>query len=227
MSFSTTVVAQTPAWSYSALKNYETCPKRYYHYNVAKDVREPESEQLLAGNQLHAHFDARVSKGTPLPLGYGHHETLLAKLANAPGKIHTEQKLALTSEFKPSAYFGKSVWFRTVIDYAAVRDNGTATVLDYKTGKPAEDLTQLQLVSATMFHHDVRLQRVKAALVFVNHDQVESAEFVRADLSEIWSEILPRVKLLTQARQTQEYPPKPGGLCRKWCHVTSCHYHGK
>ena len=125
------------------------------------------------------------------------------------------------------AYFGKGVWFRTVLDYAAVRDDGTATVIDYKSGKPAADLTQLQLVSATMFHHDVRLQRVKAALIFVNHAEVEQAEFVREDLSEIWSEILPRVRQLSKARQTQEYPPKPGGLCRRYCAVTGCPYHGK
>jgi hypothetical protein len=217
--------AGTFTWSYSQLKNAETCLKRYYHYNVAKDVVEPETEQLREGNRLHKVFDLRL-KGQPLPLGYTQYEPLLARIVNAPGVTHSEQKLALTSEFKPSAFFGKAVWFRTVIDAAKIREDGTATVFDWKTGKPNEDLTQLQLMAVTLFHHDPKLLRVKAALVFVAHDEIEQAEFVREDLTEIWGEILPRVKRLQQARDTQEYPPRPSGLCRKYCAVASCPYHG-
>ena len=86
MSFSTTVVESAPAWSYSALKNFETCAKRYYHYNVAKDVREPESEQLLAGNQLHAHFEARISKGVPLPAGLRAARTVARQARGTSGR---------------------------------------------------------------------------------------------------------------------------------------------
>jgi hypothetical protein len=215
------------SWTWSKLKNFTTCPRRYYNYEVAKTVKEPESDALRAGNALHAHFDARISKGTPLPLGYGQYEDLCAKLAGAPGVIHTEQKLALTSEFKPTTWFGKDVWLRAIVDYAVVRPNQTATVLDFKTGRPSDDLTQLQILSATMFHHDTKLQRVKAALMFVGHGQVEQGEFTRASLPEIWSEVLPRVKQLSQARQENNYPPRQSGLCKKDCAVSSCEFHGR
>jgi hypothetical protein len=217
------------SWSYSQLKNAETCLKRYFHYNVEKDVTEPESQELVEGNQLHAHFAARLSpKHTPLPLGYGQHEPMLAKLVNAPGTLYAEQKLALTNEFKPIAFFGKNVWFRTVIDAAKVReDHSQASIFDWKTGRVREDPTQLQLMAATMFHQDPKLQRVKAGLVFVNQDHVERAEFVREDVTEIWGEILPRVKALQVAREKQEFPPKPSGLCKKYCAVRSCPYNGR
>lgn len=225
MSFTSTVVPGF-AWSYSQLKNFETCAKRYYHYNVSRDVKEPETEQLRAGNVLHKHFENRILHGTPLPLGYGMHEKLLARILAAPGQIYGEQKLALTSAFQPVAFFGKNVWFRTVLDAAKI--NGiTALVLDWKTGKVSEDVTQLQLMAATLFSHDPNLQRVKAALVFVAHDHIEPAEFVRDNLPEIWGEILPRVKLVERARQTMEFPPKPSGLCKKYCAVVSCPHHGR
>ena len=32
------------AWSYSKLKNFETCPKRSWHLDVARDIKEPEGE---------------------------------------------------------------------------------------------------------------------------------------------------------------------------------------
>jgi len=226
---SITTVANVPgfSWSYSVLKNYETCPRRYYAYNVARDVTEPESEAIKHGHAVHAAFEARVKKGTPLPLGMGMHEPILAKLADAPGEIHTEQKLGLSSSFAPTGFHGANVWFRIVLDYANVREDGTATVIDYKTGRPSEDMTQMELSAATLFAHDKRVQRVKAALLFVEHEQIERAEFVRSQTTEIWSHVLPRVRQVIEARQRQDYPPRPGGLCRRYCAVISCPFHGR
>lgn len=223
---STTVESKPFSWSYSQLKNFETCPKRYYHYNVAKDVVEPESAQLREGNDLHKAFELRLKDGIPLELPYAPHEAMLSRIYQAPGKGFTEQKLAFSSTFQPTTYFGRGVWFRTQIDYAKVVDD-KAAIFDWKTGKPKDDLTQLQLMAAAMFIHMPTLQRVKSALVFVQHEQVERAEFERGDLTEIWGDILPRVKLVERARSTQTYPPKPGGLCKSWCAVTSCPFHGQ
>ena len=52
------------AWSYSRLKNFESCPKRHYHVDVVKDVREEESEQLKWGNALHDAFAKRQAHVT-------------------------------------------------------------------------------------------------------------------------------------------------------------------
>lgn len=223
---SSTTVVPGFAWSYSQLKNYETCPKRYYHYNVVKDVHEPESDQMKEGWRLHKAFELRVKDGTPLPLGMTQHEPFMAKLAKLPGTIYPEQKLALTSSFTPVGYFGKNVWFRSVLDYTQI-NNHVALTLDYKTGKPSEDMTQMQLAAATLFCSQADIKRVKVGLMFVHHDQLIPAEFVREDLPEIWGEILPRVKLVEKARATQEYPPKPSGLCRKYCAVRSCPHCGR
>lgn len=221
-----TTVVPGFAWSYSQLKNGETCPKRYYHYNVAKDVQEPETEQLREGNALHKAFELRIAKGQALPAVYASFEPLLNRIATAEGKVFAEQKLALTSEFKPTTFFGRGAWFRGVSD-ATVVNGHQGSVFDWKTGKPSEDLTQLQLLAATVFAHHPAVQRVKAALVFVNHDHVEPATFTRESLTEIWAEILPRVKWLEKMRATNDYPPKPSGLCRKYCAVSSCPHHGR
>lgn len=222
-----TTVVKPFAWSYSQLKNFETCAKRYFHYNVTKDVVEPESDQLKSGHALHAHFAARLGPAhTPLPLGFGMHEKMLSKIIAAPGVISVEQQLAITSDFQPTTWFGSDVWLRTVID--AVLVNGTkAAVFDWKDGKVKSDTTQLQLMAATLFVHIPSLQRVKAALIFTSHKGAETAEFTRDSQGEIWNEILPRVRLVERARALNEYPPKPSGLCKKYCAVYSCPYHGK
>lgn len=221
---STTVVPGF-TWSYSQLKNYETCPKRYYHYNVVKDVVEPETDELREGNQLHKALELRV-KGTPLPMGFTQYERIVTHFVGAGGTVYAEQKLALTSQFQPVAYFGRGVWFRTVIDVANVRGE-FAVIGDWKAGKPKDDTTQLTLMAATLFAHQLQVRRVRAALIFLAHDEVKRDEFVREDLPEMWGSILPRVRQLEQARARQEYPPKPSGLCRRYCAVTSCPHYGR
>jgi PD-(D/E)XK nuclease superfamily len=220
------LAAEGFSWSFSALRNYETCPRRYYEYNVGKRVTEPETDAIKAGHALHSAFDARIKQGTKLPLGMGMHEGMLAKFVAAPGATYAEQKLGLTAEFKPTTFFGKGVWFRQVID--ATKINGSvATVLDWKTGRPDDDDTQLRLSAAVLFAHDANVQSVRTAFAFVNYDVVERRDYVRGDLTEIWGDILPRVRQLVVARQRQDYPPKPGGLCRRYCAVLSCPFHGK
>ena len=214
------------AWSYSQLTGFETCGLRYYHYNVAKDVTEPDDSGLREGNRLHKAFENRILHAEPLPFGMGMYENMLTKIVAAPGATLGEQKLAITSSFTPVTFFHKDVWFRTVIDAAKI-DATTARIFDWKTGKVKKDTTQLQLMSAAVFHHDKRIERVKAALVFVAHGQLEREEFVRGDVTEIWSEILPRVKALEHARVTNTFPPKPSGLCKRYCAVRTCAYHGR
>lgn len=215
----------TFSWSYSALSSYETCPRRHYHYNVVKDIKEPQSPALIEGRNLHTAFENRIKEGTELPAAYARHEKLLDTITKSPGETQTEQKLALTNEFKPSAFFAKSVWFRTIIDLAKINGK-SAVILDYKTGKPKPDPLQLDLMSATLFHHLPNLETVRAALLFVNYDRTETYSYTREDLPRIWNGVLPRVRKLEKARRDEDFPPNPSGLCRNYCAVKSCPYHG-
>jgi hypothetical protein len=216
------------AWSYSKLKNFETCPKRHYHYDIARDVKEPESAELQFGNALHKAYASRLAKGIPLPATFARAEPMLARLASAPGKKYVEQKWAIGSTFQHAPWSGPAAWFKTIVDFGLHRpDQQVISIFDWKTGKVKEDTTQLKLMAAVSFIHFPTVQRVKAALLFTEHDHVEKEEYVRADQREIWSEMLPRVKELRAANEQHNFPPKPGFLCRKWCAVVSCPHHGR
>jgi hypothetical protein len=216
------------SWSYSKLKNFETCPKRHYHYEVLKDVREPESDELRFGNQMHAAYAKRLSANVPLPATFAGAESILAKLLAAPGKRYVEQKCAISSSFQHAPWTGGDAWYRGIVDFGKHNvEKATMIIVDWKSGKVKEDLTQMQLMAATTFIHFPTVQRVKTLLAFTQYDHIEPAEFTRADQKEIWTDILPRVKALRSAHDKQEYPPKPGYLCRKWCAVVSCPHHGR
>jgi hypothetical protein len=219
-------MAKRFSWSYSALRNYETCGLRHLHYDILKDVGDGgENEYTREGHMVHAAFDARLRRGQELPLGLGHYDRLLSSIVEAPGHTYSERKLAINSSYQPVAWFSDDAWYRGVLDCTKIHD-GTARVYDWKTGRPQTDTTQLQLCAALVFHSAPAVQRVRAVLYFTAHDRVESEEYIRSDLTEIWGEILPRVKKLQRARETNDYKPKPGGLCRRWCQVLSCKYHG-
>jgi CRISPR/Cas system-associated exonuclease Cas4 (RecB family) len=214
------------AWSFSKLNNYEICPKKHYHYDIAKDISEAPTPYRDEGDKLHAYFEARLKHGTALPLGYVQHEGLLASVAASPGKFYYEQKLAISATFRPVGYMGKNAWLRVVID--CVKINGTyAVILDWKTGKPKEDLTQLRLSAAVLFAHQPNLlTHIRSALVYVNYDKIVRDEARRENLPALWAEILPRVKKFQRAHETQEFPPVPNSLCKKYCAVVSCPFHG-
>ena len=71
------------AWSFSALDSFETCPKRFWHLSIAKDVKEEENEAMRYGSYAHKQFELRLKNSTPLPIDLKHHEKLLARLAGA------------------------------------------------------------------------------------------------------------------------------------------------
>lgn len=210
-------------WSYSRLKNYELCPNRYLHYDVLKDFADVAGAQTNEGLDAHKAYEQRIKLGTKLPLGLAMHEPIMLRLEGLPGQKYPEQKLALTAKFKQTGYFSDDVWFRTVIDFCVI-DGHVAGLVDYKTGKPSSDPTQLKLMSATIMLCDQSIERVNARLLFMNHGRAESASYTRDDLPEIWAGILPRVKRM---QNDHDFVPKPNGLCIRFCAVTSCPFHGR
>jgi hypothetical protein len=220
------------AWSYSKLKNFETCPKRMFHYDISKDVREPESQQLLDGNFTHKTLAERISKGAPLPTQVAMYEPWAARVlaGEAPDPksktILVEQQLAILRDFSPCTWFDKKTWFRGIGDVIKIA-GPVALIIDWKTGKVKEDQTQLMSMAQCVFSHHPEVQQVRSEFVWLAAEATTRMNFKRADMPGHWASVLPRVALLENANQTMTYPAKPGGLCKRWCAVTDCPHHGE
>lgn len=214
------------SFSYSRLKNFESCPKRHYHVDVVKDVREEESEQLKWGNALHDAFAKRLSKGTPLPKGMEIYEHWMEKLVTPGGNLHVELKLAMNKDFAPVEFFDRTAWFRGVCDALMVK-GPVGLAIDWKTGKIVEDSQQLALMAACVFAHFPDLQALRTEFVWLKEDATTRADFRRTDMPRMWSSLWPRIEALRHAHETTSYPAKPGFLCRRWCPVSSCPHHGE
>lgn len=214
------------AWSYSKLKNYETCPKRHWHYDVLKDVVEPISAQLEYGNALHSEFARTILARGQLLSSYAEYQKWVDRVLTGEGNILVEQKYAIKNDFSPCTWFDRNAWYRGIGD--VVKLNGeVGLVIDWKTGKIVEDSVQLMLMAQCLFSHYPELQAVRAEFVWLKEDATTKQIFKRADMPAHWSSLMPRVAQLEVASKNNDYPAKPGHLCKRWCSVTKCPHHGE
>ncbi len=213
------------AWSYSRLTNFEQCPKKYWHLTVAKDIKEAESEPMRYGKEVHKAIEQRISEGTKFPLHLTHLEKLVAPFASAKGTILVEQQLALNDSLQPTGWFDDDVFCRATLDYAAINGD-RALLIDWKTGRISDDFTQQKLVAAVFFVFHPEVETAELAYGWLKSKQFTRDTLRREDVKHVWSGMLRRVKKFQHAYRNDEFPARPSGLCKRHCPVTSCPYHG-
>ena len=221
----------TFSWSFSKLEGFETCGKRYYEYSVAKAVKDTDTSNIVWGNQVHDALRDALKVGTPLPPEMAPYKVWVDRVRSGPGELMVEQKYALTHDLSPCPYFAPVVWYRGIADVVRIWGE-VGLAIDWKTGKPKKGSVQLGLMALCLFQHFPKLQVVRTEFVWLNEDP-KSADattqvlFRRADMQKFMTDLLPRVKQLEYAHQTMTFPPRPGGLCVRYCQVTSCPFFGK
>jgi hypothetical protein len=230
-------MAKPFAWSYSKLKNFETCPRRYQAVDVDKTVEQGRSEALDRGDELHEAMRNRVVGSTPLPAHFVYMERWAEKLTRVlhPYQIiQCELKLSADRHGKPTGYFDKTTWLRTKIDYlrfmpTEVENQDFAHVVDYKTGRPPKiwDGTQLLINAYLIFQHYKSIVKMRVDYLWTEYNDTNHETFTRAETPKAFDALLPRVSALEDAHRTGIFPPKPCGLCQDYCDVTSCEHHGK
>lgn len=223
------MTANMPPWSYSGLTSFETCPKRYYHIKVAKDIKDSAGEAALWGQVVHKHLENRVRSGVPLPITVAGYEGLAAKIANLPGEKLVEQQLAVTAGLAPTTWEDPNAWCRGIIDVGVITYGGRqALLLDWKTGKRKPDNDQLMLFAGLAFSHYSALNAVQTGFVWLKDKKVDKQAFTREDVPRIWQHFLPRVERMKLAYTKANFPPKPSGLCKKYCPVSrhQCEFSG-
>lgn len=215
------------AWSYSKLKNFETCPKRHWHVDVQRDVKEEEGEALQWGNAVHKALAERVEKGKPLPKTMQEYEKWADRITSGSNfTILVEQKLAIRKDLSGCSWFADDAWYRGIGDVIKIA-GPVALIVDYKTGKIIEDGSQLALMAQCVFAHHPKVQKVRSEFVWLKEDATTRADFTRDGMVQIWKALWPRIESLENAHNTMTYPAKPGALCKRWCPVRQCPHHGE
>jgi RecB family exonuclease len=219
-----------PAWSFSSIKTFEQCPKKYYHLKVAKDFQEDHgAEHLTYGKLFHEAAEFYIRDDKPLPPEFNFAKSALDNLKNRPGRKLCEYEMGLTANLEPCGFKDPNVWWRGIADLIIIEDDGTARVLDYKTGKSAKyaDTGQLELMALAVFKHFPEVLRVKAGLLFVVAKAFPKASYDRTDEPKMWTKWLADYGKMKRAYENGVWNPKTSGLCRKHCVVLSCPHNGR
>lgn len=215
-------------WSHSALKDYESCPKKYHEVRVLKKHKFTETQATLYGTELHKAAEDYIGEGKPLPKQFDFIADTLEALKAKPGRKLVEYQMALTTDLQPCGWTGPEVWVRGIADLIIMDDdNLTAWVVDYKTGNNKyPDRDQLKLMSLMVFKHFPHIRKVRSALLFVVKNDMVKHTMTVDEADAEWWRYRERVAKLESCYATGVWNPTRTPLCG-WCPVRSCEFNPK
>ena len=215
----------TLAWSYSSIKTFDQCPKKYYHLKVAKDVKDSDTTATVYGKELHSAAEFFIRDGTEIPAKFSFVRDTLEALRKIEGEKHCEIKLGVAKKdgkYIPCEFFDKNVWWRGIADLLIIQgDKGF--LVDYKTSKNAKyaDTKQLDLLAGAVFLHYPQVKTLKSALLFVVSNEVVQKEHEAMFATAYMSTMHPELTRLEAAMTNNVWNPNSGPLC-KFCPVVEC-----
>ncbi len=200
--------------SYSAIKLYDNCPKRYYHQRVTKEVVDTGGEASKNGERIHKFLEERLKQEAELPQEVSKYEELCQAVENqiGSGQLLVEQELTLNNRFRPTTWFAEDAWLRSKLDVLILHPK-TAVVMDWKTGKRKPDTFQLDLFAAQVFLHFSNITKVKSSFVWLPDSKMDGETYKREDLPKLLEAVLTKIRRIEQSQAVGVWPAKPSGLC--------------
>jgi len=216
----------TPApFTYSSLETFTNCPKQYYHKYVLKDVKDIPGPAQIYGTNVHAHFESymNASGDYVLPDDIVHHRTKLDALLAKDGIFWCEEKVALGKDLKPTFYDDPNRIWRGNIDFRLVdRNEHSATLVDYKTGKQRIKWPQLGIYAIHTFAAFPNVELINAQFYWTQNSETTRKVWGRGEIEELWLMFLGDLKQYKEAWKTDTWQVRPSGLCYGWCPVKTC-----
>jgi CRISPR/Cas system-associated exonuclease Cas4 (RecB family) len=205
-------------WSFSSLKEFQQCPRKYYECRVAKNYTFKETEATIYGKEVHAALEEYVRDNKPLAKNYERFKDQVDALIAIPGEKLCEYEMGLTRDKKACDFNEPNRWVRGIADLIII-DRDYAFIIDYKTGSNKyPDTKQLRLMALMVFEHFPQVNKVKAGLLFVMHKTFITDEYKREDKDLSWAIFEKALARLDNSYDANMWLPSPTPLCR-WCPV--------
>lgn len=219
-----------PPWSFSGIKSFEQCGKKFFHLKVAKDYSDPPTDATMYGTEFHEAAEFYIKEDRPLQPYFNYAKSALDMLKQLPGEKYCEYEMGVTESLEPCGFKDENVWYRGIADLIIVdREKGEARVIDYKTGKSAKyaDKSQLELMALCIFKHFPEVRKVKGGLLFVVCKAFIKESYTIDDEPKLWKKWIGAHAKLKAAYANNVWNPSPSGLCKKHCVVLECPHNGR
>ena len=211
-------------WSYSSLKEYQNCPKKYHEIRVLKNYTVKETEQMRYGTEVHKALEDYVRDGVELAKNYQRFKPFVDKLISIPGEKYCEYEMALTYNREPCDFKSEDRWVRGIADLVIV-DGDYAFIVDYKTGSNKyPDPKQLRLMALMLFAHFPEINNIKAGLLIIMKNSFVQESYTRDTIYKSWKKFEQSLDRLALSYKDDVWTPNPTPLCG-WCPVDTCEFY--
>lgn len=208
------------AWSYSRYGDYTQCPAMFKYKHLDK-LPTKGSPAMQRGSDIHKEGEnwLKTPGKRPLPASYVNFKAEMLQLKGLAPMV--EQQWGFTRQWQPTGWFGNDTWLRIICDVAVKYDDGTADIIDFKTGKMYEtNKDQVELFSTSPFMKWPEVNEVTTRLWYLDvtdpsgaGDNVVEQEYTRGDFDRIKAGWEKKVQPMFNDRK---FAPRPSGKCG-WC----------
>ena len=211
-------------WSFSSLKEYINCPKKYQEVRILKNYKFIDTPQTIYGKEVHEALELYVRDGKPLAKNYLRFKKMVDTLIAIPGEKYPEYKMALTKKMEQCNFDDDNRWVRGIADLVIV-DGDQAYIIDYKTGSNKyPDTKQLKLMAVMAFVCFPKVNKIKAGLLYCMKNSFVQESYTREDIHKSWKSFQTPLDRLTISYDYDTWTPNPTPLCG-WCPVETCSHH--
>lgn len=197
-------------FSYSRIKVWVECPRKYKAIYVDKVVKRTDSPALARGRELHEQLERAVQTGVPpekITLPPGLIETLHR------GQALAEVGFGVDEYGRPEADV-KGAFLGGYLDVLLAAEH-SALVIDWKGGKFNPDPLQADVYSV-LVKANTDAKQVEFTWVYVDAIRTHTIQPDAHASDRVFG-------LIEQISSDTEFPPTPNQLCR-FCPVTDCRY---
>lgn len=201
-------------WSYSKLKNYETCP---YRLVLAKNIKQEPNEFAQRGIDIHASIENFLNNTAEQPsLPFFNEAILKLKIDNAKAEV----KWGLTDTWEASSW--DNATGRCIIDALVVYPD-KLFIIDFKTGKPSaiNHMDQAQTYAIAGHIHYPELE-IETSFWYLDSGKTKTTVFSKDKIYRDQEVLAARIQRM---ESDKDLYPRPSKWVCKWCNFFQhCEY---
>lgn len=211
------------AWSYSRYDKYTTCPLWFKLDVIDKVAPVVQSDAMARGDRIHktlAKYITGDEPEMPAEVKLPFQRELVEQLRAWPAEDKVvEQQWAFTSTWKPTEWFAKDAWYRSVLDVGVAYPDDTLEDIDWKSGKRyGSNDEQMESQGVSVFAKYPHIKHVITRLVYLDGQTEEFAEFPVKDREKLQAKW--EVKAAPMFVD-ETFAPRPNEKCRFCPHARS------
>lgn len=213
-------------YSYSKLKTWSSCPRKFDALYVSKTHTQPITAALTQGTEVHKKLEDALKTDAPAPPpGLKVPEKFWKLLRKLETTVEVPMAYSLRHDSN-CKWEDSTAILRGKIDVEAVwgtPGNYKTMLVDWKTGNPTYMADELQAKVYGLFfaHTPGSMVRGRDNIIFCWQNPIYGThKLQKINCEEAKREVL---TLIDVVDKTTNYNPKPGPLC-PWCPVVECEY---